>query len=68
VLETIAAFEKIAGKKLNYELADKRPGDIVAVYANNDKARRLLKWEPAYNLEDMMRTAWDWELKLSENP
>jgi UDP-glucose 4-epimerase len=65
VLETITAFEKISGKTLNYELAGRRPGDIIAVYANNDKARRLLKWEPAYNLEDMMRTAWNWELALS---
>jgi len=66
VLEAIAAFEKISGKKLNYELADKRPGDVIAVYANNDKAKRVLKWEPAYNLEDMMRAAWNWELKLNE--
>jgi UDP-glucose 4-epimerase len=65
VLETINAFEKISGKTLNYELADRRPGDIIAVYANNDKARRVLKWEPAYSLEDMMRTAWNWELALS---
>lgn len=64
VLETIAAFESITGKKLDYKLDDRRPGDVVAVYANNDKARNLLNWIPAYSLEDIMRTAWAWELKL----
>lgn len=65
VLEAIHAFERVSGKKLNYELAGRRDGDIVAVYANNDKARKLLKWNPRYGLDDMMRTAWEWEKKLS---
>jgi len=64
VLETIAAFETISGKKLDYKLDERRTGDVVAVFANNDKARKLLKWEPAYNLNDIMETAWKWELKL----
>lgn len=65
VLEALHAFERIAGKKLNYTLAERRPGDIVAVYANNDKARQLLGWYPKFSLDDMMRTAWNWELALS---
>lgn len=64
VLETINAFETVSGKKLDYKLDGRRPGDVVAVYANNDKARTQLGWVPAYNLEDIMRTAWDWEQKL----
>lgn len=67
VLEAIHAFEKVTGKKLNYELAGRRPGDVVAVYANNSKARMLLNWIPRYNLDDMMKTAWQWELALSGN-
>lgn len=67
VLEAIVAFEKVSGKKLNYEIGPRRPGDVVAIYANNDKARKLLGWEPKYNLEDMMRTAWEWELRLKED-
>jgi UDP-glucose 4-epimerase len=65
VLETIHAFERVTGKKLDYSVAERRPGDIVAVYANNDKARTLLKWFPRFNLDDMMKTAWKWELALS---
>lgn len=64
VLETIRAFERISGKKLDYKLDDRRPGDVVAVYANNDKARLQLEWVPAYDLEAIMQTAWNWEQKL----
>ncbi|HMU46629.1 MAG TPA: UDP-glucose 4-epimerase GalE [Chitinophagaceae bacterium] len=64
VLETIKAFEEVAGKKLNYKIGGRRTGDVVAVYANNDKAKKYLNWMPQYGLSDIMRTAWQWELKL----
>ncbi|MEO6069823.1 MAG: UDP-glucose 4-epimerase GalE [Chitinophagaceae bacterium] len=64
VLEAIKAFEKVSGQKLNYEIGPRRPGDIVAIYANNDKAKGLLGWNPKYTLDDMMDTAWKWEQKL----
>jgi UDP-glucose 4-epimerase len=67
VLEAIGAFEKVTGFKLNYQIVSRRPGDIVAIYANNDKAKKILKWVPKYNIEDMMKTAWQWELKLMDN-
>ena len=67
VLEAIRAFEKISGMKLNYSLAERREGDVIAVYANNDKAKNLLKWQPAYGLDDMMKTAWQWEKVLTDN-
>ena len=64
VLEAIRAFEKVSGKKLNYETGPRRPGDVVAIYANKDRAARLLGWEPRYSLEDMMASAWKWEQRL----
>lgn len=67
VLEIINSFEKISGVKLNYEIGPRRSGDVVAIYANNDKAKNLLGWNPKYNLQDMMATAWKWELKLKEH-
>jgi UDP-glucose 4-epimerase len=66
VLETIAMFEKVSGLSLQYEIADRRPGDVSAIYANNEKARAVLGWTPAYSLEDMMRTAWAWEQKINQ--
>jgi UDP-glucose 4-epimerase len=66
VLEVIHAFEKASGVKLNYEVGPRRSGDVVAIYANNNKAKTELGWVPKFNLHDMMETAWNWELKLKE--
>lgn len=69
VLEVIQAFERVSGEKLNYVVSERRPGDVIAIYANNEKARQLLGWHPEYNLDDMMQTAWAWEQKIkSSNP
>ena len=64
VLEVINTFEKVTETKLNYQISARRAGDIVGIFANNEKAKQLLGWVPQFNLEDMMRTAWQWELKL----
>jgi UDP-glucose 4-epimerase len=64
VLEAIRAFENITGVKLNYTIGPRRPGDVIAIYANNDKARQFLNWNPKFNLDDIMLTAWKWEQKL----
>jgi UDP-glucose 4-epimerase len=64
VLEAISAFEKVSGQKLNYEKGARRAGDVVAIYANNDKSKNILGWIPRFDIEDMMRTAWKWEQRL----
>jgi UDP-glucose 4-epimerase len=61
VMELIKAFEKVSGQKLNYKLGPRRPGDVVEVYADNSKARKVLGWETKYDLNAMMDTAWGWE-------
>jgi len=65
VLEVINTFEKVSEQKLNYSIAGRRSGDIIGIYANNEKAQQILGWVPKYNLEDMMLTAWNWEKKLA---
>jgi UDP-glucose 4-epimerase len=67
VLEAIKAFEKVSGVKLNYEIGPRRPGDVVAIYANNDKAKNVLGWDPKLTLDDMMSSAWEWEQKLAQD-
>ncbi|MGL4347127.1 MAG: UDP-glucose 4-epimerase GalE [Chitinophagaceae bacterium] len=64
VLETIASFEKVNGLKVNYKIAPRRSGDVIAVYANLDKAKTVLKWEPKYTVDDIMKTAWEWDKKM----
>lgn len=66
VLELINAFEKVSGEKLNYRVGPRRPGDVVEVYANNNKARALLDWDIKYDLDQMMDTAWRWEVALKK--
>ena len=66
VLEAIKTFEKVSDQSLNYVISNRRSGDIVGIFANNEKAKTLLGWIPAFTLEDMMLTAWNWELKLKE--
>lgn len=65
VLELIKTFESVSGKKLNYIVGPRRDGDVIAVYANNNKARTALGWECKYDVVAMMDTAWKWELQLA---
>jgi len=67
VLEAIKTFEKVSGQKLNYKIGPRRPGDVVAIYANNNLAVTSLGWQIKYDLKEMMRTAWAWELKVKED-
>lgn len=67
VFEAINAFEKVSGQKLNYKVGPPRPGDVVAIFANNNYAVQNLQWNIKYNLDEMMLTAWQWELKVKED-
>jgi UDP-glucose 4-epimerase len=66
VLEMIRSFEKVSGQKLNYKKGPRRAGDVVAVYADNTKAKTVLGWECKYDLDQMMDTAWRWELAMQK--
>jgi len=61
VLEAIKAFEEVSNQKLNYRIGPRRPGDVIAIYSNYDKAKRLLGWEPTHGIKEIMNTAWHWE-------
>jgi UDP-glucose 4-epimerase len=66
VLEAIQTFEEVSGVKLNYEIAPRRAGDVISIYANNEAAVNILGWKIKSDLKEMMRTAWAWELKIKE--
>lgn len=66
VLEAILAFEKVSGMKLNYEIGARRDGDVVAIYAEPTKAFNVLGFQPKYNIEDIMRSAWEWDRKMNK--
>lgn len=64
VLEVVKTFEKVNDLKLNYKLVDRRTGDIVEAFADNQKAEKELGWKPETSLEESMRTAWEWQKQL----
>ncbi len=66
VLEAVKAFEKVTGKKLNYKIGPRRPGDVEAVYSDTRLSESKLGWKPRYGLEEMMRSAWKWQLVLDK--
>ena len=61
VLEVIHAFEQTNNVKLTYKMCPRRAGDVISIYADNRKALDLLNWKIKHNLEDIVRTAWEWE-------
>jgi UDP-glucose 4-epimerase len=66
VLELIRVFEKVSGKPLNYKIVGRREGDIEQIWANPEKANRVLGWKAETPLEDTLASAWKWQLKLRE--
>jgi UDP-glucose 4-epimerase len=68
VLEIINAFEESTGEKLNYQIGPRREGDIEQVYGDVNKAANELGWKAELGIQEMMRSAWNWEKYLKDNP
>jgi len=68
VLEVIRAFEASTGVKLTYTIGPRRPGDVEQVWGNVSKSERELGWKAERGIDDMMRSAWKWELYLKDHP
>lgn len=68
VLEIINAFEKSTGEKVNYIIGPRREGDIEKIYGDVNKSETELGWTAALNVDDMMKSAWEWEKYISNNP
>ncbi len=66
IKEAIQSFNRVTGLKLPYQIVARRPGDVVAIYADFTKAKNLLGWHPIYTLDDILSSAWAWEKNKSE--
>lgn len=64
VLEVVNAFQETTGEKLNYKIVGRRPGDVIAVYADTKKANDVLGWKTERTMEDALSSAWKWEKKV----
>ena len=58
VLEVIKAIEVISGRKIKFTFEDRRKGDPPILISDFKKAKQLLGWEPIYNLNDIVESAW----------
>ena len=63
VLELKDAFEKASGKKIPFKIVGRRAGDPPTVYANADKAKKLLNWQAEYDINKMCEDTWRWQSK-----
>jgi len=64
VLEVIESFERVSGLKLNYAIGPRRNGDVVAAYADTQKAEKVLGWKANQTLDQAIASAWAWEQKI----
>ena len=60
VFEIIQETEMMTGKKLNFEIKNRRPGDPASLIAAYDLAYHTISWEPSFNLTDIIRSALNW--------
>jgi len=60
VKEIIHIAEKITKVNIPLVIDKRRAGDAAKLVATIDKAKELLKWQPLYSMEDIMKTAWYW--------
>jgi UDP-glucose 4-epimerase len=66
VLEVINAFEKYTGIKVNFELGARRDGDVDQVWTDITKAQNQLGWHPTLDLQQILTSAWKWEVYLRD--
>lgn len=66
VLELISSFERATGVKVPHKIVGRRSGDIEKVWADPKRANEVLGWKATTSIDDTMRSAWNWQLKLRE--
>ncbi|PMC37362.1 UDP-glucose 4-epimerase GalE [Bacillus sp. UMB0899] len=60
VKEVIETCESVTGIKANIEYGDRRQGDPAKLVASSEKIKRELGWEPKFNLNQIIESAWKW--------
>jgi UDP-glucose 4-epimerase len=63
VLELINCFIHTNGINVPYVIADRRPGDAAAIFADCSKLSTTMNWAPQKTLKNMVEDAWNWEQK-----
>ncbi len=66
VLELVRGFEQVNNLKLNYKIAPRRAGDIIAIWADPTRANEVLGWRAERTLEETLASAWKWQQSLKK--
>ncbi|MDA1073622.1 MAG: UDP-glucose 4-epimerase GalE [Proteobacteria bacterium] len=61
VLDVLKAFETACGRKLPFEITDRRSGDVAESYADPTKANCELEWRAEFGIEKMCADSWRWQ-------
>ena len=64
VFELVNTFERVNNLKLNYKVAPRRAGDVVAVWADTSLANNVLGWRAERTLDETLKSAWEWEKRV----
>ena len=67
VLEIIEKCSAIYGKKINYKIVDRRPGDLGEYWADIRKSEKELNWKPKRNLDRMITDTYKFIIKSKNN-
>lgn len=65
VQQVIDTVEKVTNRKVNIVDKLKREGDPARLVADSTSAKAVLGWKPKFDLEEIVKHAWAWELKLT---
>ncbi len=60
VRQVIDTTKRISGQDFVVEKIARRPGDPIAIWADSSKAERELNWKAKYDLETIIKTAYEW--------
>ena len=66
VRELLAAFNQVAGRPVQVREAGRRPGDVAGACSGNDRAKRLLGWQPRYDITEGIRHSLQWAARRDE--
>ncbi|PMP66518.1 MAG: nucleotide sugar epimerase [Thermodesulfobacterium geofontis] len=64
--QIIEILEKLMGKKAKREYLDFHKADVKITWADIEKAKRLLGWEPKINIEEGLKRTIEWALENIE--
>lgn len=65
VLEAVSAFKRASNRDIPYKIVARRDGDVAEIYANAERAAKLLDWQAEKTIDEMCADHWRWQ---SQNP